>query len=187
MTYYYIHGFNSGVNSSTISKIRDAMKVNVIPLGYDSKSSYEENINTLIQQVFDEDACFIGTSLGAFYANKIASHFGCPCVLFNPVCDPFIELQQFLGENINFSSGESYIFSKETLASYAYTYFVEDNGIPRTIFVSENDEVLVNNVNKVNALYGGKAEISIINGSHRIEDFTPYVGRIISTANTVCA
>lgn len=189
MRYYYIHGFNSGSNSSSIERLRLALEEEVVALSYDSGISFEENIKSLIEQIdaaSEEDSCIIGTSLGGFYADKVASHFGFPCVLFNPVCKPCEELRQFLGENVNFSTHERYSLTEEILSSYEGRDFVDDCGIQRTVFVSTRDEILLNNDTKVSSLYGGLAEIIVIDCPHRIEDFSPFVNIIKETAHTIC-
>ena len=186
MRYYYIHGFNSGKNSSTGQRLRDALKEEVISLSYDSSKKFEENYISLLEQISErDDFCVIGTSLGAFYANLVASFYGMPCVMFNPVVDASVELFQFLGENENFDSGERYIFSEETLSSYENAN-IEVKSIPRTIFVSSEDEVLRDNVQKVMDKYSSYSDIYITGGGHRIVDFTPFVEKIKETANTFC-
>ena len=186
MRYYYIHGFNSGKNSLTGERLRNALNEEVICLSYDSFNSFEENYASLIGQISEnEDFCVVGVSLGAFYANLIASHYGMPCVMFNPVVDAVEELSQFLGENTNFADGNKYMFTKEVLDSYgnASNKIVS---IPRTIFVSSEDEVIQDNVNKVYNKFSSHAEICVIDGAHRICDFTPFVSQIQETANTFC-
>ena len=186
MRYYYIHGFNSGENSSTVERLRCALNEDVVCLSYDSSKSFEENYASLIGQVGgDEDFCVVGTSLGSFYANLVASFYGVSCVMFNPVVDAVEELSQFVGENVNYATGNKYMFTEDVLQSYKNA---PDNvvSIPRMIFVSSEDEVLQNNVSKVYNKFSHYAEIYVIDGAHRICDFTPFVTQIKETANCFC-
>ena len=48
-----------------------------------------------------------------------------------------------------------------------------------SIFVSQSDEVLVNNVEKVKELFDGHCYIETTNEKHRITDFSKYKDKVL--------
>lgn len=123
---FYIHGFASSSNSSTITKLKEYLDdANVIGLDYDSSKDFHINLESLINQVdsyhFD-DFMFIGTSLGGLYAKFLSDHFKVSAILINPVVEPSTQLKQFVGKNANFKTGESFTFSNSCLNTYKNVY-----------------------------------------------------------------
>ena len=186
--YFYIHGFNSGKNSSTVENLN--RHISVIPLEWDCSERCEENISSLIEQIHSytnnndfEDITIIGSSMGGYYARRIADiiseDYNVSCVLFNPVTNPSEQIHQFIGHNTNYSTGKTYEFTKETLSSYS-DITVINNEIPCIVFVSDCDEVLLNNVERVENKYHNSSIIRVIHTSHRIENYESYIDSIRS-------
>ena len=195
MLIFYIHGFNSGPKVSKEVEINEILKTRLIPLSYDSSRECQKNLNDLISQVngilsckdafasflfsdyeetldqqqwqWNEDVVIMGTSLGAFYAKRIAEYFHAYCVMINPVVDPVEELRRFIGEHVNFVSGKRYRFDEQTLLSYkAYRQTSLDS--PTLIYVSSSDELLINNYEKVCSEFETSALIIETKTSHQV-------------------
>jgi predicted esterase YcpF (UPF0227 family) len=192
---FYIHGFNSGPKPSKAIEINEIVSANLITLSYDSSFECLYNINDLIYQVKDalgekenlspllasesnvnfdpllnqknEDIIFMGTSLGGFYAKRLAEYFRTYCVMINPVIDPIMELRRFIGDHVNFVTGKQYRFTEKTLFSYQ-AYRKTSTYSPTLIFVSSCDELLSNNFEKVCFEFQNSAIIVKTNTSHQV-------------------
>ena len=157
--YFYIHGYNS-TGAQTAQNI-EKLGIEVEVLGWDSRADFETNYQNLLAQLPEKDDFkIIATSLGCYYARALAEKNCCDLVLFNPCFDP-----------------QNYDFIAER-ATYNYK-FDKSETIPMSIFVSETDEILINNVEKVKKLFGGKCYIEVTNEKHRISDFSKYKDRIL--------
>ena len=158
---FYIHGYNSSGIETTenIKKIG----IDIETLQWDSRKDFKENFEVLLEKLKNEkdDFKLVATSLGCYYARALAEEFYCPLTLFNPCFDP-----------------ENYDFIKE---KYDYE-FDTSKTVPMSIFVSETDEVLKNNVEKVKNLFGEKCFIEVTNEKHRITDFSKYKEAILFDA-----
>ena len=192
--YFYIHGFNSGINSSSVENLRKYIS-DIIPLEWDCSAECETNISSLIEQIrshvnYDdfEDVTIVGSSMGGYYARRIAEivsdEYNVSCVLFNPVTSPSEQIRQFVGHNVNYSTGKSYEFTEEILSSYRDIEVVNKN-IPSIVFVSDCDEVLPNNVERVESKYHDSSLIRLIHTAHRIDDYEEYVDGIRSVHGVI--
>ena len=118
---FYLHGFNSGPHQSDKTKALEKFG-EVKLLEYDTFSDRESILQSLVDQAsssiedwFDEDPVFIGTSLGGYYAASLGKHFCCPSVLLNPATDPYKTLKAHEGQPLtNYISNE-----EKTLGSAA--------------------------------------------------------------------
>lgn len=59
----------------------------------------------------------IGSSLGGYYAIYLAKRYDLKAVLINPAIRPFDLLENYLGENHNYHTGESFVFEKQHIAA----------------------------------------------------------------------
>lgn len=148
MNIFYIHGFNSGGNSSTTKLLKDAF-----PDAFIQSYSFDINdpIKTYTQlanalSVFNLDkneTVIVGTSLGGFWAEFVCRNFGYRAVAVNPARKPFENLSKYLGKNKNFVTGLEYEFTKEQLDSYRDVN-LELNPVawPLIALLYEGDEVV---------------------------------------------
>ena len=157
--YFYIHGYNS--TGFETAKNIEKLGIEVEVLSWDSRADFEINFQNLCAKLPKKgEYKIIASSLGCYYARAIAEKNCCELVLFNPCFDP-----------------QNYDFIAER-ATYNYE-FDKSETIPMSIFVSETDEILVNNVEKVKKLFGGHCYIEVTNEKHRISDFSKYKDRIL--------
>lgn len=90
----YLHGFNSSanVNSDKVKLLSTIDEVYVAK--YDSFHSYTDIFKDLTDAVEGfKNKVFVGTSLGGFYASKLAKHYSAPAVCINPCINPHISLR----------------------------------------------------------------------------------------------
>ncbi|MDA3077923.1 hypothetical protein OFO07_03145 [Campylobacter sp. JMF_06 NA1] len=157
--YFYIHGYNS--TGFETAKNIEKLGIEVEVLGWDSRADFEINFQNLCVKLPKKgDFKIIATSLGCYYARAIAEKNCCDLVLFNPCFDP--QNYDFIAER------KSYNHKFNPMLT-----------VPMSIFVSQSDEVLVNNVEKVKELFGGCCYIEVTNERHRITDFSKYKDTIL--------
>lgn len=145
MQIYFMHGFNSGPNSSTGKMIKKDLgdKYAIRILSYDSSKTFQENFKQLIKEINGNDPpIFIGTSLGAYYAYHLANYFQTKCVLLNPCITPKETLEKFRGENTSFEDGHKWTLTNDAINSYAPINQIPFDGIHRFVVIGENDEVI---------------------------------------------
>ncbi|MBQ9293281.1 MAG: hypothetical protein IJ211_08490 [Campylobacter sp.] len=157
--YFYIHGYNS--TGAQTAKNIEKLGIEVEVLDWDSRADFEINYQNLLAQLPEKDEYkIIASSLGCYYARALAEKKYSDLVLFNPCFDP-----------------QNYDFIAER-KSYNYE-FDPTTTVPMAVFVSQSDEVLVNNVEKVKELFGGRCYIEVTNERHRITDFSKYKDAIL--------
>jgi len=137
---YYIHGFNSGTKLERLELLTNLLDTKVKGLAYDSGASFDENIEAL-ETVIDPDArnIFIGTSLGAYYAQYLAEKYSDMSVLINPSLHPQDTLKKYFGTNVNYTTSETYELTSEIVDSYTFTPEFYTNTL---CILASGDEVL---------------------------------------------
>ncbi len=177
----YVHGFNSGEQSRSGKLLEEALGVPVFKPSYDSARPFPENFESLLFQcrAVSPGSVIMGSSLGGFLAYRIAGFLNMNCVLFNPVTYPYEDLEQFIGTQTNLCTGKTYAFTRDILETYRGAK-AEPAEIAAEIFVSDCDEVLADNVERVKRTYPGR--IHVIHTPHSLENFRPYVPYI----NALC-
>jgi len=121
MNIFYIHGFNSGTKLERLELLTDLLGTKVKGLAYDSASTFEENLQALEVMINPEEYnIFIGTSLGAYYAQYLAEATDSMSVLINPSLHPQETLKKYFGTNINYATGEQYELTSKVVDSYDY-------------------------------------------------------------------
>lgn len=112
----YIHGFNSSPVSDKgllISKNFDS----VCP-SYDFLGDANENLASIESQLHGDDFVFVGSSLGGYYALKLAKKYSSKLVLINPSINPKESLKKYgVAEEIlnSYSESEMSFFGTITL------------------------------------------------------------------------
>src|SRR5262249_16725400 len=64
------------------------------------------------------DTCFVGSSLGGFYATHLVEKRGGRAVLINPAIDPHVGLRAYLGPQKNLHTGEPYELTEAHLREW---------------------------------------------------------------------
>lgn len=177
---YYIHGFASGKSSGTYQKIRERFAFAKI-LSFDSAMPYPENLKSLAAQIEGGGAsCFVGTSLGGFYAIELSA-LDKNCVgriLINPGLMPKSSLRKFIGKCPNFETGSSFEFTKEVCDSYPEkpcgAAILKE--ISTIALLAKNDGLL--DYRLAGQMLKNYADIRYISGGHRLEDYGALFGAL---------
>lgn len=122
--------------------------------------------------------CLIGSSLGGFYANRLAEEFACPAVLLNPAVYPARDLRQHLGQTTAWHSDQPFEFKPEYIAELEEAAVAQITAPERYfLLAATGDEVL--DWREMLAHYAG-ARHRVINGSdHGISDFAAYIDEVL--------
>lgn len=149
----YLHGFNSTGDSAKGQALKSALGGEISfytpTYNYDPALSVSD-LRTFIQDTIqqhtdDEPRMIIGSSLGGFYAQYLARKFtDFKVVLINPALGPIDTLQNHLGENENFYSGEKYILKQYHLDELdKYTISSPCSPVvPTLVLINKADEVI---------------------------------------------
>jgi len=118
-TLIYLHGFNSTPHSKKAQQLKQYFEssnhdcVYIIP----SLSFSPHQVDVAVSAIIEEQlklgsVSLLGSSLGGYYAIHFAEKYGLYAALINPAVKPYILLDDFLGENVNYYSGERYTLTK---------------------------------------------------------------------------
>lgn len=122
---FYLHGFGSSPASWKAQAMQQAFQplaphrllVPALPFSpADAIALLESQIEPLLAQT-QLQVDLIGSSLGGYYAIYLAERYNLNAVLINPAIRPFDLLENYLGENHNYHTGETFVFEKQHVAA----------------------------------------------------------------------
>src|SRR6185295_15858654 len=126
------------------------------------------------------DACFIGSSLGGFYATYMAEKHGARAVLINPAIDPHVGLRAYLGPQKNLHTGEPYELTEDYLRAWQELYVRNITPSRYLLLVETGDEVL--DYRRAVERYAGAQQIVVPGGDHSLQSFPAQLPRILAFA-----
>ena len=124
--------------------------------------------------------CWVGSSLGGFYATWLAETHGGRAVLINPAIDPHVGLRAYLGPQKNLHTGEPYELTEAHLADWARLYVPRVTPSRYLLLVETGDEVL--DYRKAVERYAGAEQLVIAGGDHSLQSFPQHLARIAAFA-----
>lgn len=122
---FYLHGFASSPSSWKAQALQEAFQtlaphrllVPALPFSpTDAVALLESQIEPLLAQT-QLQVDLIGSSLGGYYAIYLAERYNLNAVLINPAIRPFDLLENYLGENHNYHTGESFVFESRHIGA----------------------------------------------------------------------
>lgn len=148
----YLHGFGSTGSSPKVDVLRERFGHDQVfspTLPFNPTEVYSI-VNTLVSDFLrtrgeGEKLIFVGTSLGAFYANFFGHLYDCPVVLVNPSVYPNETLAARLGSNKNYITGEEFLVSIAHLEDLEQMRKYLDNnysGRLVNLFLAKDDDVI---------------------------------------------
>jgi uncharacterized protein len=124
--------------------------------------------------------CFVGSSLGGFYATYLAEKHAARVVLINPAIDPHVGLRTYLGPQQNLHTGEPYRLTEAHLADWKRFYMPRVTPERYLLIVETGDEVL--DYRKAVERYAGAQQIVVEGGDHSLQSFPRHLARIAEFA-----
>lgn len=121
----YLHGFNSSGQATKAQLLHAAILKQESTLAYWAPTLVHRPVEAMqsLQQSLDEQAahyrfCFVGSSLGGFYAIYLAHRYRtAQAVLINPALCPWETMHTYYGQYRNADTGEVFEVTPEFVAS----------------------------------------------------------------------
>jgi pimeloyl-ACP methyl ester carboxylesterase len=155
----YFHGYGSSRNSPKVDRLKQEKDFNVfafhIPIDPEvAAKQLVENIDmALIEDLHKpEDLVFVGTSLGGWWAGRMAKLYQCKAVIINPSIDPGVSLAK-------------YGVSPEILNKY----YLFPPYIGHKYFFAKNDEIIDNETFRNNLIESGHDVTVDDKANHRFD------------------
>jgi uncharacterized protein len=124
--------------------------------------------------------CYVGSSLGGFYATYLAEKHDANAVLINPAIDPHVGLRAYLGTQRNLHTGERYELTEAHLRGWEKLYMPRITPGRYLLIVETDDEVL--DYRRAVARYEGAEQRVIPGGDHSLQSFPEHLARIVEFA-----
>ena len=187
----YLHGFNSSAQSNKARLLGEYLGQRGLSHRYASHSLPHQPTRAIaIAEAAmagrpGNEVCFIGSSLGGFYATHLAEKHRARAVLINPAIDPHIGLRAYLGPQNNLYTGEKYLLTEATLRQWEYL------GVPRItaerylLLVETGDEVL--DYRQALDFYAGARQVVVEGGDHSLQSYPRHLPAILEFADTQVA
>lgn len=160
MKIFYIHGFNSSVNSDTLKMLQKTYP-DAVGLTYDYENP-EASINALAKQVNDVSVgthvVILASSLGGWYAEQLTDRVVADFILYNPATQPWDTLKKYDVPKLVLNRYERY--------SKMYRPYIPIAS--RTVILSEDDEVISPKYAKVK--YSINTNLVLTTGGHRMTE-----------------
>lgn len=124
--------------------------------------------------------CFVGSSMGGFYATYLAEKHDTRAVLINPAIEPQVGLRGLLGAQQNLYSGEQYELTEQHLAQWGKLLVPAVTLHRYLLIVETGDEVL--DYRLAVEKYRGARQVVIQGGDHTLKSFPEQIPLILEFA-----
>ena len=129
------------------------------------------------------EVCFVGSSLGGFYATHLAHKHGARAVLINPAIDPHRLLRAYLGPQRNLYTGASYELTEDHLKAWERLCVPAIVPSDYLLLVETGDEVL--DYREAVRYYAGAEQVVVEGGDHTLQSFEQHLPGIVAFARLV--
>jgi predicted esterase YcpF (UPF0227 family) len=181
----YLHGFNSSPQSHKAKVLGRYMEEQGLAVQYACPALPPlagEAIRSIEELVAGKPGvCFVGSSLGGFYATYLAEKHDANAVLINPAIDPHVGLRAYLGRQSNLHTGEPYTLTQAHLDEWEKLWVPRVTPGRYLLIVETGDEVL--DYHRAVARYAGAEQRVIPGGDHSLQSFPEHLGRILEFAH----
>jgi uncharacterized protein len=179
----YLHGFNSSPQSHKAQLVGRYLSERGLGAQY-ACPALPPLAGDAIREVErlrpNETTCYLGSSLGGFYATYLVEKHGGRAVLINPAIEPHVGLRTYLGEQKNLHSGESYQLTEAHLEEWGRLWVPRITPSRYLLLVETGDEVL--DYRKAVARYAGAEQVVVQGGDHSLQSFPRHLPRILEFA-----
>lgn len=179
----YLHGFNSSAQSTKARTLADFLARHGLERQYlcpnlpNGPLNAIETVESAIRGHDPGELCFVGSSLGGFYATWLAERHGARAVLLNPAIDPHLGLRAYLGPQTNLYSGENYLLTQKHLDEWASLCVPRITPERYLLVVETGDEVL--DYREAVKYYAGSRQEVVDGGDHSLQCFAQMIPLIL--------
>lgn len=182
----YIHGFMSSGNATKSQILRAALEKQCPDVEYYSptlihhpQKAMRQLEDELDQQKESDRFCFVGSSLGGFYAIYLAHRYpNSRAVLINPAINPWETMHHYCGDYENESTGEKFSVTPEFVASLENFKCEKIIDPKRFLLLLQTDDDVIDYRIAKNA-FSGSSQIVRTGGGHQFSDFVEVVPEVI--------
>lgn len=179
----YLHGFNSSPQSHKAQVLERYLARRGLPGDYAcpalpplARDAINE-IEKLLPAAQGRSVCFVGSSLGGFYATHLVEKHRVRAVLINPAIDPHEGLRAYLGPQKNLHTGEAYELTEAHLRDWQALCVPRVTPSRYLLIVETGDEVL--DYRRAVERYAGAEQIVVHGGDHSLQSFEQHLPRIV--------
>ena len=179
----YLHGFNSSPQSHKARILQRYMDGRGLAREFACPPlpvSARQAIRAAEGCATGEGTCYVGSSLGGFYATWLVERHGGRAVLINPAIDPYAGLRDHLGPQKNLHTGEPYELTESHLGEWREIYTQEITPRRYLLLVETGDEVL--DYRRAVERYAGAQQVVVQDGDHSLRSFEEHLPRILKFA-----
>jgi uncharacterized protein len=180
----YLHGFNSSPQSHKAQVFGQYMAQRgladeyVCPALPPRADTAIDIVGGLVKG--KKDVCYIGSSLGGFYATYMVETHGGRAVLINPAVDPHVGLRAYLGPQKNLYTGETYELTQAHVREWERLFAPRISPERYLLLVETGDEVL--DYRRAVERYAGAQQVVVQGGDHTLQSFPRHLPRILEFA-----
>jgi uncharacterized protein len=179
----YLHGFNSSPHSHKAQVMGKYMAEQGLAAKYACPALpplAADAIREIEKLPLGPQTCFLGSSLGGFYATWLAEKLGARAVLINPAIDPHVGLRAYLGPQTNLHTGEPYQLTERHLQEWARLVVPRIDPARYLLLVETGDEVL--DYRAAVKRYAGAQQVVVEGGDHSLQSFPRHLPAILRFA-----
>ena len=179
----YLHGFNSSPQSHKAQVLARYLEEHGLAAHYACPALpplAKDAIRQIERLRLDREPCYVGSSLGGYYATYLVEKHGGHAVLINPAIEPHVGLRAFLGEQKNLHTGEPYQLTEAHLREWQEMWVAHITPARYLLLVETGDEVL--DYRRALERYAGAEQIVIRGGDHSLQSFPQHLPRILEFA-----
>lgn len=182
----YLHGFNSSPQSHKAQVMErflaerglaNEFRCPALPPEADEALRIVRQVTANVDK---KQLCYVGSSLGGFYATHLVERDGGRAVLINPAIDPHIGLRSYLGPQKNLYSGAPYELTEGHLDQWRRLWVPVITPQRYLLMVETGDEVL--DYRRAVERYAGAEQVVVQGGDHSLQSFPQQLPRIVSFA-----
>jgi predicted esterase YcpF (UPF0227 family) len=179
----YLHGFNSSPQSHKAQLLQRYMTARGLGREFCCPAlphQPRDAVRSIRSVVGEKPVCYLGSSLGGFYATYLVERQGGKAVLINPAIEPHVGLSPYLGPQKNLYSGEPYELTSAHLAQWRELDVRSITPERYLLLVEKGDEVL--DYRRAVERYAGAEQLVIEGGDHSLRSFPEHLPRILRFA-----
>lgn len=178
----YLHGFNSSPQSHKAQVLARYMSERGLAGEFACPAlppSARQAI-AIAERLGTSRVCYLGSSLGGFYATYLVEKHGGRAVLINPAIDPHVGLRAYLGPQKNLYTGDAYQLTEAHLEEWRALVVPKITPSRYLLLVETGDEVL--DYRRAVERYAGAEQVVVRGGDHTLQSFPTHLARILSFA-----
>ena len=179
----YLHGFNSSPQSHKAQVLGRYMKERGLGAHYACPPLPPlagDAIREIERLRPDPEPCYVGSSLGGYYATYLVETHGGRAVLLNPAIEPHVGLRAYLGPQTNLHTGEPSRLTEAHLREWQKLWVPRVTPSRYLLIVETGDEVL--DYREAVARYAGARQVIVAGGDHTLQSFPEHLPLILEFA-----